>query len=212
MLKKEASQHMDTSLPTAPEEPGRVRPSADGAAPAGSTAAVEGMTADASTFATGSAASDGTQPCGDHAQAPREGSSEHSRADTIIHELAYCGHYLRFHSGGRSGRDPILCVLHCMGGQMSQQALGARFDLKPGSLSEILAKMEASGAIERTRDPNDRRQLFVHLTAAGRAEAIRALEAQKRFRCVAFSVLSTDEQDQLIALLGKVHAHWEGLA
>lgn len=170
---------MDTSLPTAPEEPESVQPTVEHERPV---------------------------------QAPCTEPSTRSRADAIIRELGYCGHYLRFHVGGRSGREPILCVLHAMGGQMSQQALGAKFELKPGSLSEILAKMEASGAIERTRDPNDRRQLFVHLTEAGEAEAIRAIEAQKHFRSAAFSVLSDDEQDHLIELLGRVHEHWEELA
>lgn len=137
---------------------------------------------------------------------------EPTRADLIIRGLGFCGHYLHFHGGGRSGREPILCLLHVMGGKMSQQALGARFELKPGSLSEILAKMEATGVIERTRDPHDRRQLFVHLTEAGQHEAERALETRNRFRSRAFSNLSTEEQDQLIELLGKVRTRWEELA
>ena len=41
------------------------------------------------------------------------------------------------------------------------------FDLKPGSLSEILSKLEMGGIIERSRNPKDRRQLTIRLTEAG---------------------------------------------
>ena len=94
---------------------------------------------------------------------------------------------------------------------MSQQALGARFELKPGSLSEILAKIEASGLIERTRDPHDRRQLFVHLTKDGEREALQALKAREAFRSKAFSNLTDEEQETLLMLLGKVRNRWEEL-
>lgn len=139
------------------------------------------------------------------------GMPDSTRADLIIRNLGFCGHYLHFHGGGRSGREPILCLLHCMGGQMSQQALGARFELKPGSLSEILAKIEASGLIERTRDPHDRRQLFVHLTKDGEREALQALKAREAFRSKAFSNLTDEEQETLLMLLGKVRNQWEEL-
>lgn len=140
------------------------------------------------------------------------GEPEPTRADLIIRNFGFFGHYLHCHGGGRSGREPILCLLHYMGGQMSQQELGMRFELKPGSLSEILAKMETSGVIERTRDPHDRRQLFVHLTQEGVQQAQRALKAREDFRSNAFTNLTTEEQDQLIELLSKVRTRWEELA
>lgn len=140
------------------------------------------------------------------------GEPEPTRADLIIRNFGFFGHYLHCHGGGRSGREPILCLLHYMGGQMSQQELGMRFELKPGSLSEILAKMETSGVIERTRDPHDRRQLFVHLTQEGEQQAQRALKAREDFRSNAFTNLTTEEQDQLIELLSKVRTRWEELA
>lgn len=148
------------------------------------------------------------------APAPHAGPGEPAptRADLIIRSFGFFGHYLHCHGGGRSGREPILCLLHYMGGQMSQQELGMRFELKPGSLSEILAKMETSGVIERTRDPHDRRQLFVHLTEEGEQQAQRALKARKDFRSNAFTNLTTEEQDQLIELLSKVRTRWEELA
>lgn len=139
-------------------------------------------------------------------------AGEPSRAERILRGLGYCGHYLHFHSGGRSGREPILCKLHRAGGSMSQLELGGQFELKAGSLSEILAKIEAAGLIERTRDPRDRRALTVRLTEAGMQEAQRAIEARRSFREQAFSNLTDEEQDELIALLEKIRNRWEELA
>lgn len=146
------------------------------------------------------------------APAVNEETGEPSRADRILRGLGYCGHYLHFHGGGRSGREPILCKLHRAGGSMSQLELGGQFELKAGSLSEILAKIEATGLIERTRDPRDRRALTVRLTEAGMQEAQRAIEARRAFREQAFSNLTDEEQDELIVLLEKIRNRWEELA
>lgn len=137
---------------------------------------------------------------------------ETPRAERILRGLGYCGHYLHFHSGGRSGREPILCKLHRAGGSMSQLELGSQFELKAGSLSEILAKIETAGLIERTRDPRDRRALTIRLTEAGKQEAQRAIEAHAAFRDQAFSNLTEEEQDELIVLLEKIRNRWEELA
>ena len=151
-------------------------------------------------------------PAENPASAANPAPSEPSRADRILRGLGYCGHYLHFHGGGRSGREPILCKLHRAGGSMSQLELGSQFELKAGSLSEILAKIEAAGLIERTRDQRDRRALTVRLTEAGTQEAERAFEAHKAFRDQAFSNLTDEEQDELITLLEKIRNRWEELA
>ena len=134
-----------------------------------------------------------------------------ARADRILRGLGFCGHYMHFHGGGRSGRGPILCILARHGGKLSQQQLGSYFELKAGSLSEILSKLEAAGLIERTRDEHDRRQLFVSLTEAGAAEAGRELDERRRFRREAFSCLTPNEQDTLADMLEKIRGRWEEL-
>lgn len=143
-------------------------------------------------------------------------TAELSEKDQQFHEiirgLSYCGHYLHFHSGGRGGRGPILCLLAKHNGHMSQQKLGTYFELKPGSLSEILAKIETAGFIERSRDPEDRRQLFIHLTESGMAEAEREQKHRELFKEQAFSNLDADELVQLDNLLKKIRTRWEELA
>ncbi len=134
-----------------------------------------------------------------------------TRAKRILKGLGFCGHYMHFHGGGRSGQVPMLCMLDRCGGTLSQQELGMRFELKPGSLSEILSKMEAAGLIERTRDTKDRRQLFVHLTGAGSDQARLEHEKRERFRRSAFTALTVDEQEQLAEMLEKIRVTWEEL-
>ena len=136
---------------------------------------------------------------------------DEARAKRLLKGLGFCGHYLHFHSGGRSGRAPILCLLANEGGEMSQLELGCRLELKPGSLSEILTKLETAGLIERTRNPQDRRQLTVGLTEEGRVEAAREEACRRRFRSVAFSRLSDEEQDRLDDMLCRIRDTWEGL-
>lgn len=142
--------------------------------------------------------------------APNE-SPEEQLARRLLNGLGYCGHYMHFHGGGRSGRAPIICLIAKHDGQMSQQELGSYFELKPGSLSEILTKIEAAGLIERTRNPEDRRQLFIRLTEAGQAEAAREQAARINFRREAFSCLTLQEQEELAVMLEKIRICWEDL-
>lgn len=130
-------------------------------------------------------------------------------AKRILKGLGFCGHYMHFHGGGRSGQVPILCMLDRSGGQLSQTELGSRFEIKPGSLSEILSKMETAGLIERTRDTKDRRQLFVKLTDTGRDLATREHERRQAFRRQAFTALTPQEQEQLAEMLEKIRVTWE---
>ena len=136
---------------------------------------------------------------------------EEARARKILEGLGFCGHYLHFHGGGRSGKAPILCLLAKHGGQMSQQELGMNFELKPGSLSEVLSKLEAQGLIERTRNPEDRRQLSVRLTEEGARQAASDQEGRILFRRNGLACLDAEEQEQLIEMLDKIRIHWEEL-
>ena len=102
------------------------------------------------------------------ADEPETQSKEDRLAKRILNGLGFCGHYMHFHGGGISGKAPIVCLLAKQPtGELSQQELGMHFDLKPGSLSEILSKLELGGLIERSRNPKDRRQLTIRLTDAG---------------------------------------------
>lgn len=146
------------------------------------------------------------------ADEPETQSKEDRLAKRILHGLGFCGHYMHFHGGGVSGKAPIICLLAKQpGGEMSQQELGMHFDLKPGSLSEILSKLEVNGLIERSRNPKDRRQLTIRLTETGRENARIDQAARTRFREQAFSALTYDEREDLAEMLDKIRVTWEEL-
>lgn len=154
------------------------------------------------------------EPGGDPSQPvdiPEAVSAEDKLAKRILSGLGFCGHYMHFH-GGVSGKAPIVCLLAKQeNGEMSQQELGMHFDLKPGSLSEILSKLECAGIIERSRDPKDRRQLTIRLTEIGWEKARIDQAARIRFREQAFSALNHDEREQLAEMLEKIRVTWEEL-
>lgn len=131
------------------------------------------------------------------------------RVDSILLEIKGLGHYLYYHGRGVSGKPQILCALYEGGGVRTQRELGELFSIKPSSLSEILAKMEAIGYVVRTRDHDDSRKLIVKLTETGAAEAEAQMARRDRFREWCLSCLSAEEQGQLHELLGRVLDHWK---
>ena len=146
------------------------------------------------------------------ADEPETQSDKDRLAKRILNGLGFCGHYMHFHGGGISGKAPIVCLLAKQPtGELSQQELGMHFDLKPGSLSEILSKLELGGLIERSRNPKDRRQLTIRLTDAGWEKARVEQAARIHFREQAFSALTPDERKNLADMLDKIRETWEGL-
>jgi DNA-binding MarR family transcriptional regulator len=55
------------------------------------------------------------------------------------------------------------------------KALGERLMLDSGTLTPLLKRLEARGLVTRTRSSGDEREVFVHLTRAGRALQKRAV-------------------------------------
>ncbi|ERL66031.1 MarR family winged helix-turn-helix transcriptional regulator [Schleiferilactobacillus shenzhenensis] len=76
-------------------------------------------------------------------------------------------------------------------------------DIRPSSVSELLKKLEDAGLITREPDPDDKRASKIHMTPAGEAKLKEAEQAQTDFADKAFSGLSDEEQQQLLALLTK---------
>ena len=85
-------------------------------------------------------------------------------------------------------------------GSPDQQSLLRELRVRPGSLSELLGKLEQKGLIERERSESDRRRVIVRLTEAGR----QALTPGEISADDPFAVLTDEEQTALRALLGKV--------
>lgn len=146
-----------------------------------------------------------------HLAASPDVKADQKLISSVLANLGFCGHYLRVHRGGRFGKGHILYSLYKNGGTCTQRELGERFDLKPGSLSEVLAKLEHDGLITRSRDAQDSRCLVVQLTQSGKTLALEEQANRKRFRSRCLTCLSKAEQEQLLSYLDRIRVHWGSL-
>ena len=88
----------------------------------------------------------------------------------------------------------------------SQQAVARRLGTPPSRLVALVDGLEERGLIERRRNPGDRRNYALHLTAAGeRAMADLSQAAMEHEHAVA-APLTQAERAQLSALLAKLAA------
>ena len=108
-----------------------------------------------------------------------------------------CARRMRHNVRRRFGstQDRIIRILDENGGTMGQKALQELLRVQPGSISEILAKMEEKGLINRSRDDEDKRASLITLQTE-------ALPDSDETSC--FSVLSEEEKESLKELLKKV--------
>jgi DNA-binding MarR family transcriptional regulator len=61
--------------------------------------------------------------------------------------------------------------------------IGARLFLDSGTLTPLLKRLEASGLLERNRDPHDERQVRISLSAPGRALRAEATAIPEQLMC-----------------------------
>ena len=136
---------------------------------------------------------------GGGAQARRGGERYGTAA--LLHECdRFLGHRLR----GLRGAAKVLEIL-AGEEELSQRELQDRLGVQPGSLSEMLARLEEHGFVERRRDEFDRRAMRVALTGLGRREAQWNREAGEEDP---FDVLTEEENGALRALLQKLLDAW----
>ncbi|MBR3545391.1 MAG: winged helix-turn-helix transcriptional regulator [Oscillospiraceae bacterium] len=103
------------------------------------------------------------------------------------------------HPRAGASQELVLRILDREGAP-DQQSLLRELRVRPGSLSELLGKLEQKGLIERERSESDRRRVIVRLTEAGR----QALTPGETAADDPFAVLTGEEQTALRALLEKV--------
>ena len=95
---------------------------------------------------------------------------------------------------------------------VSSRELCELLDVRPSSLSEMLARAEADGLLTRTVDEEDRRVQRISLSEKGKRiisdmEAARSLDARKKTAC-----FTDEEKQQFCALCNKLSEHIERLA
>jgi DNA-binding MarR family transcriptional regulator len=88
----------------------------------------------------------------------------------------------------------------------SQQAIAGRLGMAPSRLVRIVDDMEQRGLIERRRDPGDRRNHALYLTADGGRLMGRLAAAAAAHDDALCAALAPEEREQLKELLGRIAA------
>lgn len=125
---------------------------------------------------------------------------------TCMHTLVHAYHRRDMMSAIHSGQGKLLHILLQADG-CNQQELAGYMRIRPASLSELIQKAEAKGLIRRQPNARDKRMNDVFLTDAGRAQAQMDFDDTISSTADIFSVLTEDEQQQLLTLLSKLNAH-----
>lgn len=127
--------------------------------------------------------------------------------DKLIINLRDLGHIMRLLYEGKASQKRVLIILN-ESKTITQKDLTERLGIKPGSASEILAKLENAGWITRARNKTDRRTTDICLTDSGREFAAEALAQRQERHKEMFSCLSEGERQELLSLLERVCADW----
>ncbi|MBQ1506356.1 MAG: MarR family transcriptional regulator [Erysipelotrichales bacterium] len=122
--------------------------------------------------------------------------------------LRITGHIMRHKAHHRFGmtQDRILRDL-AEHPDRTQKDLMENLRVRPGSVSEILKKMEEKGLIERSREEEDHRMALITLTDEGR-KALEGMSKEEPEEDL-FVALSDEEKETMKNLLKKVLKDWE---
>lgn len=131
-----------------------------------------------------------------------------STNDRIIIHLRNLSHTMRCLYEGKGSQKRILIVLYELGGSLSQRELTERLGIQPGSVSEVVAKLEDGGYIQRVPCQTDRRSINLTLTPSGRQLAKQAKEQRLHRHEEMFSCLDESEKQELLVLLEKINQDW----
>ena len=125
--------------------------------------------------------------------------------DELMHLLSGCGHCI-FHQQHGYRQDAVLQILK-ESGPVSQKDLQARLNIRPGSASELISKLEDKNYLVRERDGSDRRVVRLSITEEGKKILARH---ENQTGTKDFGCLSPDEKQQLKGLLEKIMRSWRG--
>lgn len=120
--------------------------------------------------------------------------------------LIRCGYIAERKSGRQRGQNRILDIL-LKNPEMSQKTLQEQLGIEPGSMSEILGKLEEKGFLTKEKDENDRRRMLIRLTEEGK-KAAKAEDVKGSTEGI-FSSLKEEEQEQLKEMLQRLLKQWK---
>lgn len=90
-----------------------------------------------------------------------------------------------------------------------QVTLSNRVAFDPATFGSVIGRIEAKGWVTRQADPGDRRRKLLWITPEGEKVALGMKRAVAKAQLRIVAPLTSDEQEQLSALLGKLIAGHE---
>lgn len=126
----------------------------------------------------------------------------------LIWNLWDISHTMRRISEGKGSQKRILIML-LEAGTLTQRELTQALGIKPGSVSEVLGKLESIDMITRSLSATDHRTADVQLTEEGRVLAEEAARQREKKHQEMFACLSEKEKETLLFLLEKMNFDWE---
>ena len=137
----------------------------------------------------------------------RERYSEMDLNNKIIRNFWDIADTMRRISEGKGSQKRILILL-LEEKELTQKELTDRLKVQPGSVSEVLGKLESSSLISRTQNASDRRTIDIHLTEKGEAAAKEAQRHRSERHRQMFTALSDEEKQTLLRLLETMNRDW----
>ena len=126
----------------------------------------------------------------------------------IIKNFRGISHSIMHNSEGKGSQSRILIIL-LENKEVSQRALTKHLGIQPGSVSEVLKKLEDNGLINRLASEDDRRTSILSLTAEGEEAAKKALSHKDQLYNEMLEVLDEKYKQELLALLEKLNDDWD---
>ena len=134
-----------------------------------------------------------------------------STSEKLYSMLLRCSHALsRGHhheKGMHPGQWRILSFLAAHG-PITQHSLLDTAQVRAASLSELLSKLEGKELIIRTKEQEDKRNVLIEITELGKNAVAENAHSRRKMADELFAVLSDEEKEQLILLLGKLNETW----
>lgn len=148
--------------------------------------------------------------CGQAKQMKDDRLKHYQEADImqkLIINLRDINHVMRSLYEGKGSQKRIMMVLNEVG-NITQRELTERLGIQPGSVSEVIAKLEEAGNIVRVSSEFDRRTMDIALTEKGHRLAETLLIQREKRHEEMFSCLSEEEKNSLLKLLEKINLDW----
>lgn len=92
---------------------------------------------------------------------------------------------------------------------VSQRELASLAQVKPGSISEVLERLEKDEIVKRWRDDSDRRIVRVRLTSKGERLYQENREARHQFESELLQTVTDDEREVFVHIIQKMRQQLE---